>query len=253
MFNQMYYSVRNRLSLRLIALAIVVLGNVFFLFLAHTNDFMEWQAGLGIVFASFGFLGLFIVNVIATDGAFKNALFKEPASYLMLLTPVPAWKRILGALIPSVIFDTLAFGIGILFIVIMAVGINDGASLGDLIWQPDTWRMDNHVLYVAVFAAVGYAWIILTGVFGHALVKTVLSHMPLRRLMAVIITFLVVCALSWLSIVLLPFGEIYRFGPFFTVMVYQTQVWHYVATILLLALQAVILLVAASRLLDRSV
>ena len=249
----MYYSVRNRLSLRLIALAIVVLGNVFFLFLVQTNDFMEWQSILGILFASFGFLGLFITNIIASDSTFKNTLFKEPDSYFMALTPVPTWKKILGALIPSAIFDTLAFGIGILFIVIMSVGMNDGASLGDFVWQPGAWRPDNHVLLVIAFLLVGYAWLILAGVFGHSLAKTVLSRVPFRRLVAVILTIIVVTALSWISIVLLPFGEIHRFGPFFTVMIHQTATWHFIVTVLLLAAQAAILLLAAAHLLDRRV
>ena len=249
----MYYSIRNRLHLRLIALAIVVLGNVFFHFLAHRNDYMEWQAVLGILFASFAFLGLFIANIIASDSTFKNALFKEPGSYLMTLTPVPTWKKILGALIPSVIFDMLAFSIGILFIVMMGVGMNEGASLGDFVWEPGAWRPDNHVLFAIAFILVGYAWLILATVFGHSLTKTVLSRVPFRRLIAAVLTIIVVTALSWISIVLLPFGEIYRFGPFFTVMIYQTATWYYVVTILLLIAQAAILLFTAAQLLDRRI
>ena len=251
MFNQMVYSLKNRLHLRLIALSIVVLGNLFFLFLASYNDYMEWQSILGVLFASFGFLGLLIANIFASDSTFKNTLFKEPDSYLMALTPVPTWKKILGALIPSVIFDMLAFSIGIIFIVIMGISMNDGTSLGDFVWQPGAWRADSHVLFVIAFILMGYAWLILATVFGHSLAKTVLSRVPFRRLVAAVLTIIAVTALSWINIVLLPFGKIYRFGPFFTVMVYQTATWHFIATVLLLAVQAAILLLAAARLLDR--
>jgi len=236
---------------RLIALAVVVLGNMFFLFLANRNDFMEWQAILGVTFASFAFLGIFIANVYVSDSTFKNAFFKEPNSYLMTLTPVPTWKRILGSLIPSVIFDTLAFSIGIIFIVVLAVGLNDGTSMGDLAWQQGQWRPDNNILFAIALIIVGYAWLILTGVFWYSLTKTVLARVPLRKLVGAVLTIAVVLALSWISIVLLPFGEIYRFGPFFTVMIHQTAAWHYIVTILLVLAQAAILLFAAAHLLDR--
>jgi len=249
--NQIYYSVRNRLHVRLIALAIVVLGNVFFHILAHNNDYMTWQAVLGVTFASFAFLGIFIANIYASDSTFKNAFFKEPGSYLMTLTPVPTWKKILGALIPSVIFDILAFSIGIIFIVVLAVGLNDGASMGDFVWQEGQWRPDSNVLFVIGFIVVGYAWLILTGVFWHALTKTVLSRVPLRKLVGAILTIAVVSVFSWISIVLLPFGEISRFGPFFTIIIHQMETWHIVVMLVSLFVQAAILLFSAAQLLDR--
>jgi len=251
--NQIYYSVRNRLHLRLIALAVVVLGNMFFLFLASRNDFMEWQAILGVVFASFAFLGIFIANIIASDSTFKKAFFKEPGSYLMTLTPVPTWKRILGTLIPSVIFDILAFSIGIIFIVVLAVGLNDGTSMGDFVWQEGQWRPDRNVLFVIGFIVVGYAWLILTTVFWHSLTKTVLSRVPFRKLVGAILTIAVVSALSWLSVVLFPFGEINRFGPFFTIFIHQMETWHLVVMLVSLLVQAAILLFTAAQLLDRRV
>jgi len=251
--NQIYYSVKNRLHVRLIALAIAVLGNMFFLFMVSRNDFMEWQAVLGVVFASFAFLGIFVANIIVSDSTFKKHLTKEPSNYLMTLAPVPAWKKILGTLIPSVIFDTLTFSIGIIFIVVLSVVGFHGGGIG----VRDMWQdlmqteVDAMVFYAIAFIVVGYAWLLLAGTFGHALSKTVLSRVPLRKLAAVILTVAVLLALSWTYIIFLPFGEIHRFGLFFTVLIHQATHWHLVVSILLLVVQAAMLLFAAAQLLDR--
>jgi len=249
----MYYSVRNRLQLRLIALAVAVLGNMIFLFLISRDDFMEWQAVLGVVFASFAFLGIFVANIIASDSTFKKVLTKEPGNYLTTLAPIPAWKKILGTLIPSVIFDTLAFSIGIIFIVVLSVIGFHGGGIG----VRDMWQdirqagFNAEILFAIVAILVGYAWLILSGVFGHALSKTVLYRIPLRKLAAVILTVAILLALSWINIVFLPFGEIHRFGLFFTVLIHQATYWHLIVVILLLAVQAAVLLFAAAQLLDR--
>jgi len=247
----MVYSIRNRLYVRLITLAIVVLGNIFFLILTNRNDFMEWQAILGITFASLAFIGVFVANIIVSDSIFKKALFKEPGNYLMILTPVPTWKRILGTLIPSVIFDMLAFAISIVFIVILAMSFSESTGVREVWQELRQYQVDVYVLFGIGFIVVGYAWLILTGVFWHSLTKTILSRVPLRKLAGAALTIAVVSALSWISAVLLPFGEINRFGPFFTIFIHEMATWHLVVTLVSLFVQAAILLFSAALLLDR--
>jgi len=250
LFNQMYYSARHHFALRIITLFIVVLVNVSFIALSsNTDNVMGWQATLGIIFASFAFLGMFVVSIYATSSTFKK-LFKEPQCYFTMLTPTPSWKIILGNLIPSVIFDIFSITISLVGVVFMSLSIADGFAAGGTSELQITTYW-NDIIFVIIAALAFYTLIIVANVLYNAIVKTIFHRVPLRKLFATIVTIVVLCALSWVSIVLLPLGELYRFGPFFAIELIQPAVWHMAAMVLLILAQAAVILYAAAYLMDR--
>lgn len=248
MFNQIYYGARHRFLLRIVTLGIVLAGNITFILLAATtNNIMDWQAILGIVFASFAFIGVVGVSVYATSSTFKR-LFKEPQGYLTALTPTPAWKIILGNLIPSVIFDIISFVVGLSGIIVLSVGAAHGFTGEDTVNITTHW---NNIVFAIAAALALYSLVIVAYVLYNAIIKTVFRRIPLRKLLAAIVTIAIVNILSWVNIVMLPFGELHRHGPFFAIEIIQPAIWHLAAMVLLILAQAAIIFCAAAYLLNR--
>ena len=247
MFNQMSFSMRNRLGLRLTAFAVVVLGNLAFLIALSLrgSEYMAWESILGMVFSSFAFIGMIIVCAVASDSTWKS-IFKSPNNYLMALTPVPAWKKLLGYFTPTVVLDGFSIGVSLLFLIIMAVGSESGFDILEF------WRESRvYVIGFVVIIPVGYASLLAVMAFGSAISNTILRNVPMRKLVAVVIAVLAMSALSWINVVLLPFGEANRFGPFFNISIVDAAVWHYLLTVLLVLVRGAAFLFAAAYFMDR--
>ncbi|MCL2285803.1 MAG: hypothetical protein FWC32_05490 [Firmicutes bacterium] len=263
MYSQMYYHGRNRIGLRLLAFAIVLFGGIFFLFFAsRSNSLVElhgsavqvssptWQSTLGIVFASLSLIGIIIVSLYVTDENFKK-IFKDPGNYLYALTPVPAWKKITGWLIPSLVLDGISVALGVLSVLILSVTVTMGESLRSYIANEMDFAITWNILYGIIVLVLFYTLLLSAAAFGSAVSNTVLSLVPLRKLCSVVITIATLFGLSWLNAVLLPFGELNRFGFMFNITLYQPTAWHFISIILLLLAQVLALIIAAAYLMDR--
>lgn len=265
MFSQLYYNARTRIGLRFAALAIIIFGSVFFLFFASRPtpadqlaaageafaiSYVTWAASLGIIFASFGLIGLFIVSVYVTASTHEK-LVKSPDNYLFCLTPVPAWKKIMGWLIPSVVFDSISVGIGILSVLILSVTMTQGESLMSFIANQYGFMVQWNVLYGITVVVLLYTLLLSAIHFASAVNNTVLVRVPLRKLISVVVTVLILCALSWSYAVLLPFGELDRFGILFNISLHNAATWHLFVVITLLLAQIAALIAAAAYLMDR--
>jgi len=242
MLNQMYYATRNNLLIRIIALVITIVGNVFFLiFIRGVEDTYPWQFVLAVMFASFAFIGLLVVNLIASHNT-TTWLFKNPRSYLMELAPVAAWKKLFGTLIPTVLMDVVSFFIGIVFIVLIVSYVEDVNLWGS---------MDITVVYAALLILIVYGYLSAMGMLSYVFAKTVFARMPISLLWGSIASVVSAVALSWISIIMLPFGEMRRFGPFFVVEIISGSFVPYVLSLILLAAQGAIFVLVSAYLLDR--
>jgi len=232
--------------LRVIMLAVAVVGNLLFMLLSAANP-SSWQAMLSITFASLSFLGLWIGNMCITGSALK-AITKEPQSYLITLAPVPSWKVLLGNILPSVLFDSIAFFVGLVFIVVhtFAVYVSDGGVTSSLNMQ-----VESGAIYGIVLLVLLYTFLIVIGVFWSAVTRTVLVRVPFCKLVGVLVTTVAVAATSWINIVMLPFGDLYNFGPFFTITISNIAAWQFGLSAILFMAQSAILLFVAAYLLDR--
>ena len=239
MFNQMFYFARNRLWWRLAALFLLIVGNGVFFFLTRNLYEENVIFILGVVFASFAFLGTFVMSIIVSTSSFEM-LDKDQKNYLMKLTPIPTWKKYLGALIPSVLFDGVTFTISIFGIVMIATSTSD-VTMGE--YTP-------MIALGMVTLAAYYALLISAGIFYNGITKTILSNVPLRRLLGAIITIVALFVLSWVNIALAPFGELENFGPLFNVSIHDPTALHSILMILLVCVQSAVLLFTGSHLQD---
>jgi len=250
-FNQIYYSTKNRLWVRLTAFLVMLLGNGAFL-IANRMGAPEWVTVLGIVFSAFALMGIFGISIYATFVNF-DAILKDKKNYLEMLTPVPAWKKFIGAIIPATVYNVASIGISILFIVLLGLGLGESVNV-DIYGAPvnqmttDEWYMV--IFGVLIFAAVNML-IMAAVVFGSTISRTILSRVPLRQLLSVILAVLAMCALSWLNIVLLPFGEMERFVVFFNINILSTSIWPLVAMAAIMFVQGLVLAVAAAFISDK--
>jgi len=247
-FNQIYYSTKNRLGIRVIAFVTMVLGNGLFM-LANRMGAPEWVTILGIVFSAFAMMGIFGISIYVTGVNF-DALLKDKKNYLEMLTPVPAWKKYLGAIIPATIYNVISVGLGILFIVLLSVGLGEGmnADVNGIQMNAHDWHM---VIFGTLLFAAFNMLILAAVMFGSTISRTVLSRVPLRKFVSVILAILAMCALSWLNIAMLPFGEVERFVVFFNINIINGSIWQSVAIAALMFVQGLVLTVAAAFISDR--
>lgn len=251
MFNQIYYSTKNRLWIRMAAFMVMVLGNGFFM-LANRMGAPEWVTILGIVFSAFAMMGIFGISIYVTAVNF-DGLLKDPKNYFEVLTPVPAWKKFIGAIIPASVYNVIGIGLGIFFIVLLSFGLYEGVNLdvnGMPMNQMTTSDWHNVIFGVLLFAALNML-VLAAIMFGSIVSRTVLSRIPLRGLVSVVLAILALCALSWLNIVFLPFGELQRFFVFFNLNIYGASIWQSVAIAALMFVQGLALTVAAAFIADR--
>ena len=249
MRNVMQYSIKNRLSMRLAMLCLVVVGGITFMILSRNDVSASGDIGvlsiLGIVFSSLALVGMIIICALASESTAK-LIAKPPNNYLMALAPISAWKKLVGYIIPTVIIDSISIGISIAFVVLLSIGAADGTYLSDVDW------FTRYSFLGTVFVLLGYVILLTAGMFWYTLCETVLRNIPGRKIVAAIIVVILLCALSWVNIVTLPFGEIYRIGLLmFTVTITQLEVWHIGVIIVSLVVQAVIALGITAHLMDR--
>jgi len=235
--------------MRLIALAVLVIGNLLFFILARTTDnMMEWQMVLAMIFSSFAFIGIMAVSLIATGTAF-NRLLKAPDNYMLMLTPVSSWKKVLGQLIPSMVLDVASFVIGVAFIVLLATSMDSGGA--NVYWGGGIGIIPPEAVFAVAMGIVGYGLVLASVMFWLTLSNTVLSRVPLRKFIAAITTIVVATVLNWSNMVLIPFGEMHRFGPFFNIQLHSASSWILIVIVLLTLAQAAAFVFATVRLLDR--
>ena len=251
MFNQIYYSTRNRLTIRLIAFMTMVLGSGTFL-VANRIGAPEWVTILGIVFSAFALMGIIGISIYVSAVNF-DAFLKDKKNYLEMLTPVPAWKKFIGAIIPSAVYNVISIGLSIFFIVLLGLGLGEGANVDVYgnsmnVVTSDEW----HMVIFGILIFTAFNMLILSAVmFGSTISRTVLSRVPLRKLLSVILALLAMCALSWLNIVFLPIGEIERYVIFFNINILSTSIWQFVAIAAVMFVQGLVLTVAAAFISDR--
>ena len=246
-FDQIYYSTKSRLTMRLTALAVVVLGNLIFFIVPGNTVF----ATLAIVFASFGFMGLCAINLFVS---FSNldGIFKAPRSYLTALAPVSSWKLMLGNIIPAVLFDTVGFLIGITGIFLQTTGLV--FYFGDMAGTMGSPIQSYQYFIFAIISGLAFYGLLLTGfLFWRAVSRSILYRYPLRNLLGFVITIAAMTVVSWFNILLIPFGELVGCGPFFSISICHYAGGHMAVMVLSILLQAAALLLAASHIMNRRI
>ena len=240
MYKQLYYGTKNGFNLRVITLLIVIAINLI-LFIS-ANPSLNVSIAIVMTVSSFSFIGLVFVNLIVT---FSNLhkIFSPPDSYFTLLAPVSSYKILLGNIIPSVLFDSIGFVVGVGWMLLHAVRFSGWDTTGEFTGLGYLW-------FAVAIILIGYAILLVAFTFLKTISRSVFYRFPLRRLFSLAATFAAMLALSWLNLLLVPFGIVERFGIFIAISL-QTSHLDAFLVFLVMLLQAAILFFATAYLMDR--
>jgi len=246
---QIYYSTKERLSIRLIALLVMLGINLLFLVLTIGASPGSGVMITAVVFSSLAMSYLIIANMFVSFAS-VHEIFSAPKGYHTLLVPVPGWKIILGRVIPAAVMDTLMMAIGIFLVVWHSLRLS---GMWPLAGQPDFFAQDIllDVSFGVVAALVGYALLLIIFCFFRVISKGLLYNAPLRIFLSILLTFVAIWVISSASnLLLLPFGRVEIWGLLVNIVIYPSPLAR-VMYVLVLLLQAAVFFLVSARLMER--
>ena len=243
MLNQVYYSVRNRLFMRVVSLLTVAGVHVFFLPFALRENAHPGAMITAVTFSSLALAFAVIVNMAVSFSGIYEA-FSAPKGYAGLLVPVASWKLLLAKILPAAVMDALIVSGAILSTVWYSFALADLRGTG-LISAMD-------VFWAIMSGLGGYLFLLTAFAFAVVLAKSAFYRLRLRGLLAFLVTCLFLWALSWLNLLLLPFGQLQSVWLLYNIHIAPGTPGAAIY-ILLFWVQAAILFLAAARLMERKI
>ena len=245
MLKQIYYSTRERLSVRIAALMITLGVNFLFVLLAIVVP----GSGVmitAVVFSSLTLAYLIMANMFVSFAGIHE-VFSAPKGYHTLLAPVPAWKIILGRVAPAAIMDTVMMAIGISFVVWQSLRLTGITWLSAL---PRAY-VTQEILFGMASAMAGYALMLTVYCFFRAISKSVLYRAPARTLLGILLTIAALWLVSSLfNLLLLPFGSVDVWRLVVFISLHSSPIVR-VMFVLVTLLQAAVFFLASARLMER--
>jgi hypothetical protein len=194
---------------------------------------------------------MFAAN-IGGDVAVARRMFTAPEAYLLALTPGPRWKTLLASIVTMTVMDifTMAFVIvSQVWLALNLAGGNNGQIVWNIVHEHNSYLYDGFLFILLLIA--GYLLLIMVILFCVTAKKSIFFKMPASGFLA----FLLACGcfyiVNLLQFVLVPFSEVQRFGLLIILTLSSTAAIPFL--ILLTLLEAVILFVLTSKLLERKV
>jgi len=211
------------------------------------------QAGavmiVAIVFSALALNYIFVSNAIVSFSGL-NEVFSAPRGYLPLLTPLPAWKLLLGRIIPAAVMDTIGFLVSLGWLLHHSFSFAFGfvpIDMGQYVSARD----------IALGVGAGFAaypLFLIMFCFFRALSKSVFYRVRLRVLLSLLVTFVIMgTVLSWFGFLLLPFGTMHRVGLLFHISIGSVTGAGAAMVVLVLLIQAATLFAATSYLTERKI
>ena len=189
---------------------------------------------------------------IAGDVFIARRMFGVPGAYLDMLTPVPRWKIMLAGITAMTVMDLITMVYVITAQVWLAFNMI-GKGIHELFW--DTVRAHSahltHVLWFSLLMIAGYLFVMMVILFCVTMKKSIFFKKPASGLL----TFLLACGCFYvctlLHLVLAPLGVIDRHGLIFVLTLVSEAAPPLL--VLLTLLQAAVLFVLTSKLLERRI
>lgn len=245
MLKQIYYSTREQLSARLLALMVTLGVNLLFLVLTLGASPGSGVMITAVVFSSLALAYLIMVNMFVSFAGIHE-VFSTPKGYHTLLAPVPSWKIILGRVVPAAVIDTLMMAVGIPLVVWQSLRL---AGMTNDITQHVNIVQD--ILFGVIVVFVGYSFLLTAYCFFRTISKSLLHRAPLRNFLSVLATFVALWVVTSLTnLLLLPFGRVEIWGPLVNINLYPSPIVR-LMYILVLLLQAAVFFLASARLMER--
>lgn len=244
MMTQLKYSLRHGARLRLTMLLLCLAINLGFT--------LAWQLGarhpavqiVGVTLSSLSLTAVFVGNIIA-DVASVRDIFGSPSGYAMMLAPVKGWK-ILGARVLSILIcDTISYAVSIVGVVFQSLLLAQMRDMGP--------RMTPYIGWGILFFVLYYLLIILAICFAEALRTGVLHRLPGRGILSAGLAIAALYVMSFLNLILTPFGAVDRFGLFMQINLDMSVYAGTVLFVIILLAQSAALFAATTRVIERKI
>ena len=187
---------------------------------------------------------------ISGDISIFRKMFSAPEAYLLMLTTAPRRKTLLAGIITAAIMDTITMAFAIFAEVWLALNL-----AGSVVWQA-VWNAAgfgiNHFYSLSIlflWMMVSYIFLITVILFCVTMKKSLFFKLPASGFLA----FLTACCCFFitnlLQIVLAPFNETLRYGPF--IFITANSAAALPVMILLTAFESAVLFIVTSKLMER--
>ena len=211
---QFKYALRQGLSLRLTALAIMISVNLASMVFGYFGFFNDAILTAAVVLASLTCTAVFVTCVIADVAGFQD-VFKSPDGYLGALAPVKMKTALFARTATAVLSDYVSLCAGVacitLHALIMSGDIGAGKGLGGL-----NLNVASMFGYLGLFL-LGYTFILVLIVFSVTLKNTVFFGLRGRSWLSLLATAAAFWVLDLMNFTLAPLGTMERWGVFFTI------------------------------------
>lgn len=202
MLSLVKHFMRVSLPLRLTAFFVMLGMNVLFVIWTAFSGSLALHI-VGLSLSGCALFAMIILQILA-DAALDKRVFNAPHAYTAHLLPVSTWKILLARTLCIAVPDALGLALGIAGETYLALKLS--GSLTEFSRHTDGWT------YVVFFFTLllGYALIVLAIGLMRALNVSVFYGFHARSFLSAITTLAVIYAMSFMSLLLAPFGHVWR-------------------------------------------
>ena len=247
------YAFLNGVFIRGPVFAIIFVMNAVFIAFSSAG-LLPFAAHVTVVSLGGVAVAVMLVANIIGDVSIVRCIYGSPDAYLQALTPAPRWKSFCAGLITMTLMDFITMAVVIGSVTWLYL------NFANSIVSADAWSMAMRAIeeYPSYFAAAirglslivpGYLLVLSIILLCVTAKRSVFYRMPAPGLLAFLLACLCFYAVSLSQLLLAPFGSVDRYGIFIIMSLGSNMIFP--AYFLLLLLEAVLLFVITSKLMEK--
>jgi len=248
---QFKYAFLTGLKYRCPVFIVIFTMNILFILLGSLGMLPLAAQILSVSLGGIAVAVMFAAN-IGADIAIAKRMFSAPGAYLDMLTPVPRWKILFASIITMAAMDLLT-----MILIIASQGWLSlkiaGGNIPEMVWNTIQSQSDQiiNIIWFGLVVIVNYFLYVMIILFCVTIKKSFFFRMRSAGFFAFILAVGCVHVISLLQLILAPLGEVSRIGFLFMVTPVNLSALPFFA--LLALLEAAILFVITSRLLEKKI
>ena len=231
--------------------AVIFVMNTVFIILGSLNMLPIAAHITAVSLCGVGIAVMLAVNIIG-DIAIARRMFSSPEAYLHALTPVPRHKPLLAGVITMAAMDLVTMVYMIIAQVWLSLNMVGREAIQEF-WNEFNAH-NNLAIYIIGFILLGiaaYLFILMVIMFCVTAKKSIFYTLPASGFLALLLACACFYANNLLQLFLVPFSDIQR-HLFFIILTPESKIM-FPVLILLTLLEAGVLFVLSSKLLERRV
>lgn len=213
MLKQCKYAMRLNLNQRLGALAGVLVLNVAVgIYGRFSDNRANFIYEVGIGWGVLSVIAMVLVCLVA-DIKVLNGMFNAPEGYLNMMVPAAPHKTVLGSVMAMLPLDFIGVFLSLWFVSLQSnIVLNQNSE-----WWIDFSHNRAELIMAFVAMILAYLLIMLWVILVRALAQTVFFKLPFKTLLGLAGAAVVAYVLSWLQMLLVPFGVLTRYKWMLTI------------------------------------